>query len=100
MTTFKYEHYTQLAENKTYKELPIKAPRGEIRDRYGRLLAGNKNSFTVQVSGNGINKLNSKKESMANDISLKLINLLEKNNEEYNRRISYIYTEWKILLYI
>ena len=83
MTTFKYEHYTQLAENKTYKELPIKAPRGEIRDRYGRLLAGNKNSFTVQVSGNGINKLNSKKESMANDISLKLINLLEKNNEEY-----------------
>lgn len=83
MTIFKYEHYTQLAENKTYKELPIKAPRGEIRDRYGRLLAGNKNSFTVQVSGNGINKLNSKKESMANDISLKLINLLEKNNEEY-----------------
>lgn len=83
MTTFKYDHYTQLAENKTYKELPIKAPRGEIRDRYGRLLAGNKNSFTVQVSGNGINKLNSKKESMANDISLKLVNLLEKNNEEY-----------------
>lgn len=83
MTTFKNEHYTQLAENKTYKELPIKAPRGEIRDRYGRLLAGNKNLFTVQVSGNGINKVNDKKESMANDISLKLINLLEGNNEEY-----------------
>lgn len=83
MTTFKYEHYTQLAENKTYKELPIKAPRGEIRDRYGRLLAGNKNLFTVQVSGNGINKIDENKKSMANDISLKLINLLEKNNEEY-----------------
>ena len=26
MTVFKYEHYTELAENKTYKELPIKAP--------------------------------------------------------------------------
>ncbi|WP_042275719.1 penicillin-binding transpeptidase domain-containing protein [[Clostridium] dakarense] len=83
MTTFKYDHYTQLAENKTYKELPIKAPRGEIRDKYGRLLAGNKNLFTIQVSGNEINKLNDKKESMANDISLKLINLLEDNNEEY-----------------
>lgn len=83
MTTFKYEHYTELAENKTYKELPIKAPRGEIRDRYGRLLAGNKTLFTVQVSGDGISKKDSNGKSMANDISLNLINLLEKNNEEY-----------------
>lgn len=83
MTTFKYDYYTELAENKTYKELPIKAPRGEIKDRYGRLIAGNKNLFTVQVSGNGINKLDENKESMANDVSLKLINLLEDNNEEY-----------------
>ncbi|MEG1310980.1 MAG: penicillin-binding transpeptidase domain-containing protein [Romboutsia sp.] len=83
MTTIKYEHYTQLAENKTYKELPIKAPRGEIKDRYGRLLAGNKNSFTIQVSGNGINRVDENDKSMANDISLKLINMLEKNNEEY-----------------
>ena len=83
MTTFKYEHYTELAENKTYKQLLIKAPRGEIKDRYGRLLAGNKNLFTVQVSGDGIKRKDSNGESMANDICLKLINLLEKNNEEY-----------------
>lgn len=83
MTTFKYEHYTELAENKTYKELTIKAPRGEIRDRYGRLLAGNKNLFTVQVSGDGISKKDSNGLSMANSISLNLINLLEKNDEEY-----------------
>ena len=83
MTTFKYQHYTELAENKTYKELTIKAPRGEIRDRYGRLLAGNKNLFTVQVSGDGIKKEDANGNSMANDICLKLINLLEKNNEEY-----------------
>ncbi|MEF9990793.1 MAG: penicillin-binding transpeptidase domain-containing protein [Romboutsia sp.] len=83
MTTFKYEYYTTLAENKTYKELPIKAPRGEIRDKYGRLLAGNKNLFTIQVSGNGINRKNSENKSMANEISLKLINILEKNNEEH-----------------
>ena len=83
MTTFKYEYYTELAENKTYKELTIKAPRGEIRDRYGRLLAGNKNLFTVQVSGDGIKKEDLNGNSMANDICLKLINLLDKNNEEY-----------------
>lgn len=83
MTTFKYEHYTELAENKTYKQLLIKAPRGEIKDRYGRLLAGNKNLFTVQVSGDGIKRKDSNGKSMANDICLKLISLLEKNNEEY-----------------
>lgn len=83
MTTFKYEHYTELAENKTYKQLLIKAPRGEIKDRYGRLLAGNKNLFTVQVSGDEIKRKDSNGKSMANDICLKLINLLEKNNEAY-----------------
>ena len=83
MTTFKYEHYTELAENKTYKQLLIKAPRGEIKDRYGRLLAGNKNLFTVQVSGDEIKRKDSNGKSMANDICLKLINLLEKNNAEY-----------------
>ena len=83
MTIFKYEHNTELAENKTYKQLVIKAPRGEIRDRYGRLLAGNKNLFTVQVSGDGIKRKNSNGVSMANSICLRLINLLEKNNEEY-----------------
>ena len=60
MTTFKYEHYTELAENKTYKQLLIKAPRGEIKDRYGRLLAGNKNLFTVQVSGDEIKRKDKK----------------------------------------
>lgn len=83
MTVFKYEHYTELAENKTYKELPIKAPRGDIRDKNGKILATTKNQFTVQVSADGINKTDSNKNSMANEISLKLINLLEKNKEEY-----------------
>lgn len=83
MTTVKHEYYTTMAENKTYKELPIKAPRGEIRDKYGKLLAGNKNLFTVQISGNGINRKDANGKSMANEISLKIINILEANNEEY-----------------
>lgn len=80
MTTVKYGHYSELAENKTYKRLLIEAPRGEIKDRYGRLLAGNTNSFTVQISGNDLNKNGADK---ANEIALDLIELLEKNDEEY-----------------
>lgn len=82
-TVLKHDHFLELAENKTYKHLTIKAPRGEIRDRYGRLLAGNKNLFTVQVSGDGIKKISENGSSKANEIALNLINILEDNKEEY-----------------
>lgn len=79
MNVIKYDYYTNLADNKTYKEVVIKAARGEIRDRYGRLLAGNENQFTVQVSINELTKNDTKTDkSQGNNISLKLINLLEK----------------------
>ncbi|OXX85038.1 penicillin-binding protein [Paraclostridium benzoelyticum] len=83
MTTFKHEHYNELASNKTYKEIPIKAPRGEIKDRYGRTLASNRNSFTIHVSNDGVNKKDKNGKTKANEISLELINLLEKNKEEF-----------------
>ncbi|MDR0879532.1 MAG: penicillin-binding protein [Clostridioides sp.] len=80
MTTVKHAHYAELAENKTYKKLSIEAPRGEIKDRYGRLIAGNKNLFTVQISSDDINKSTAEE---ANKTSLKLMNLLIKNKEKY-----------------
>ncbi len=85
LTTVKNQHYTELAENKTYKNLTIEAPRGEIRDRYGRLLAGNKNQFAVKISGDSLNKRDKDEKSKftSNDIALNIINLLEKNKEEY-----------------
>lgn len=83
MTTFKHDHYNELANNKTYKEIPIKAPRGEIKDRYGRTLATNRNSFPVYISNDGVNKKGENGKTKANEISLELINLLEKNKEEY-----------------
>ncbi len=79
MNIFKYEHYTNLADNKTYKQVTIKAARGEIRDRYGRLLAGNTNSFVVQVSNDQLTA----KGNDANGIALKIINKLIENEEEY-----------------
>lgn len=85
LTTVKYQHYTELAESKTYKNLTIEAPRGEIRDRYGRLLAGNKNQFAVKISGDSLNKQDKNEDSKngSNKIALELINLLEKNGEKY-----------------
>ena len=84
MNVVKYDYYTNLADNKTYKEVTIKAARGEIRDRYGRLLAGNENQFTVQISINEFTKNDTTKDkSQAHDTSLKIINLLEANNEKY-----------------
>ena len=84
MNVVKYDYYTNLADNKTYKEVTIKAARGEIRDRYGRLLAGNENQFTVQISINEFTKNDTTKDkSQANDTTLKIINLLEANNEKY-----------------
>ena len=84
MNIIKYDYYTELADSKTYKEITIKAARGEIRDRYGRLLAGNENQFTVQVSINELTKNDTKEDkSQGNNTCLKLINLLEKNKEKY-----------------
>ncbi|MEG0050561.1 MAG: penicillin-binding transpeptidase domain-containing protein [Terrisporobacter sp.] len=103
MTVVKYDYYTALANNKTYKEVTIKAARGEIRDRYGRLLAGNENQFTVQLSINELTKYDTKEDkSYANNISRRLINLLEKNKETYtdefpiiikNGKYSYTYNQ-------
>lgn len=84
MNIIKYDYYTSLADNKTYKEITIKAARGEIRDRYGRLLAGNENQFTVQVSINELTKNDTKEDkSQGNNTCLRLINLLEQNEEKY-----------------
>ena len=79
MNIFQHEYYTSLADNKTYKQVPIKAARGEIRDRYGRLLAGNTNSFVVEVSSDQLTA----KDNDANGIALKIMNKLIENGEEY-----------------
>ena len=85
MNIVKYDYYASLADNKTYKQVTIKAARGEIKDRYGRLIAGNENQFTVQVSINEFTSSDTKEDkSQANNTALKLINLLEKNGEKYN----------------
>lgn len=79
MNVVQHEYYTNLAENKTYKEVTIKAARGEIRDRYGRLLAGNTNSFVVEVSSDQLTASGND----ANAVALKIMNKLIQNGEDY-----------------
>ena len=49
MTIVEGDKYREIADNRRIKTIYDTAPRGEIRDRHGRLLAGNIPSFTVQV---------------------------------------------------
>ncbi len=70
------DEYREISDNKRVKQIPITAARGEIRDRYGRLLAGNKPSFIVQIVKDEIDK-------NRNEVALKLIKILEEEGEDY-----------------
>ncbi len=75
MTIIQGEDFYSIAENKVYKKIESQAPRGEIRDRNGILLAGNRPSFTVLISQNELVK------EKINDTSIILMDILRKNNE-------------------
>lgn len=80
LTIAQGDYYRDISDNKRLKEVYTTAPRGEIRDRYGRLLAGNKPSFTVQILKDEINTLDQVKK---NDGVLKLVRLLEEDGVRY-----------------
>lgn len=80
LTIVKGDYYRDMSNTKRLKEIQVTGPRGEIRDRYGRLLAGNKPSFTVQISKD---ELNIKDKIRKNEILLGLIRLLEEDGVSY-----------------
>lgn len=81
------EQYREEAENRIFKTIPSPAARGEIRDRYGRLIAGNRPSFTVQMMKNEI------VDETVNDVVLRLISILEKNGDTYNDEFPIVFTD-------
>lgn len=70
------EYYKNVEKNSIYKNIIMPAPRGEIRDKNGILLAGSKPVFTVSVSKN--DKISAEE---FNNIALTLSNILISNNE-------------------
>lgn len=79
LTIVRGEELRKASDEKRVRELSISAPRGEIRDRYGRLLAGNEPSFTVQVLKDELNNKNIDR----NTILLTLVNILDEEGEDY-----------------
>lgn len=49
LTIVEGEEYRKIADIKKIKDIPVKAARGKIFDRNGKILADNVNSFTVQM---------------------------------------------------
>lgn len=80
LTIAEGDYYRDKADNNRMREVYVTAPRGEIRDRYGRLLATNKPSFTVQLLKDELNRLDRDKR---NEAYLSLIRMLEEDGVTY-----------------
>lgn len=80
LTLAQGDYYRDLSDNKRVKEVFTTAPRGEIRDRYGRLLAGNIPSFTVQLLKD---ELNIKDKELRNSYLISLVRFLEEDGVSY-----------------
>ena len=77
LTIVQGNEYKKIADEIIVKKIPITGTRGEIRDRYGRLLAGNKPSFTIQILKNELI------DEKINEVSVELLNILYENNEKF-----------------
>jgi penicillin-binding protein 2 len=75
LTVLQQEQWTEAAENISTKSIYTPGERGDIFDRYGRLLAGNITSFTVQFSMDDTDGESLNKTASA------LVRILEENGE-------------------
>ena len=69
--------YRQQSENRLVREIKVTAPRGEIYDRYGKLLVTSITGYNVNLYYTKISK------TKLNEVLLKLANILEKNGDTY-----------------
>ncbi|MCQ1528471.1 penicillin-binding protein 2 [Lutispora saccharofermentans] len=77
----KGDYYKKRSETVRTRNINITAPRGNIVDRYGKILAGNKQSYSVSIL-----KAATPDETI-NDIALTVINILEQNGDKYKDEI-------------
>ena len=77
LTVVEGKQWDEAASSISIKSINTSAPRGEILDRYGRVLAGNVPSFTVQFSAGDLTN------EQINKISQNLIRILEANGDKY-----------------
>ena len=77
LTVVEGSQWDEAASSISIKSISTSAPRGEILDRYGRVLAGNIPSFTVQFSAGDLTN------GEINRVSRSLIQILEANGDGY-----------------
>ncbi|MDR2770832.1 MAG: hypothetical protein LBB57_02215 [Clostridiales Family XIII bacterium] len=85
LTVLQHEEWAAAADDNDMRSIYTVAPRGEIYDRYGRLLAGNLPSFTVQFSRGNM------QAAELNAVAARLIEILEKNGESYIDNFPIVY---------
>ncbi|RCX17467.1 peptidoglycan glycosyltransferase [Anaerobacterium chartisolvens] len=73
------QKYDSESQSRLLNERKIAAPRGDILDRNGIPIATNRIGFTVQIVYAGLDS------NSLNDMLLRLANLFESCNDEYNR---------------
>lgn len=81
------EEHREISENRIFKNIPLTAPRGEIRDRYGRLIAGNRPSFTVQIMKNEV------VDAKINEVALAIVKILERHGDTYKDEFPIVISE-------
>ena len=77
LQVLKGEEYKVQSENRLILSMPVKAPRGEILDRYGRPLITNRMGFTVIFQKEYI-----KKENL-NKLILDVVNVMDMHEQSY-----------------
>lgn len=77
LTVPQHEKWSAQAESQNTKEITTTAPRGEILDRYGRVIATNKQIFTVSFNVSGLST------EEINNAAYGITKILEDNGDKY-----------------
>ncbi len=77
----KGEYYWKKSETLRMRNISVTAPRGPIVDKFGRPVAGNKQSYSVNIMKTEI------PQETLNDIALSTINIIEQNGDTYKDEI-------------
>lgn len=77
LTVFEHDSWNTYASDLSQKEIYTSSPRGEIYDRYGRVLAGNVQMFSVSFDSTGM------KDEDINEVALEVISTLTQNGDTY-----------------
>lgn len=77
LTVFQHEDWNEAADTQNTKEITTSAPRGEILDRYGRVIATNEQIFTVTFNVSGLST------EQINNAAYGIVKIMEANGDAY-----------------